>query len=89
MDDNISLSSSLNTFTDVFSEPSSLKSSRTVQKEPNKPPSEPMDNVEDKTSPSGGFKGQKLKTRGGYTCCVPGCYNNNKKNKDLHFYRFP
>lgn len=27
--------------------------------------------------------------KGRYTCCVPGCYNNNKKNKDLHFYRFP
>lgn len=55
---NIPLSSSFNTFTDIFSEPSSLKRSRTVQKEPNKPPSEHMDNVEDKTSPSDGFKGQ-------------------------------
>lgn len=48
-----------------------------------------MSNVEDKTSPSDGFKGKNLKTRGGYTCCVPGIYNNNKKNKYLHFYRSP
>lgn len=23
------------------------------------------------------------------TCCVPGCYNNTKKNRDLSFHRFP
>ena len=87
--DNFPRSSSLNSFTDVSSEPGSPKSFRTVQKEPNEPPPDYTNNVEDKTPPSDGFTGQNLKTRGGYTCCVPGCYNNNKKNKDLHFYRFP
>ena len=27
--------------------------------------------------------------KGGYTCCVPGCYSNTKKNKNLSFHRFP
>ena len=27
--------------------------------------------------------------RGGYTCCVPGCYSNMKKNKELSFHKFP
>ena len=27
--------------------------------------------------------------RGGYTCCVPGCHNNNKKNRELSFHKFP
>ncbi len=27
--------------------------------------------------------------RGGYTCCVPGCYNNTKKNKEFSFHKFP
>ena len=26
---------------------------------------------------------------GGYTCCVPGCYNNSKKQKGLSFHVFP
>ena len=26
---------------------------------------------------------------GGFTCCVPGCFSNNKKNADLSFYNFP
>ena len=26
---------------------------------------------------------------GGITCCVPECYNNNKRNKDLSFYVIP
>ena len=26
---------------------------------------------------------------GGFTCCVPGCFNNNKKNPELSFYNFP
>ena len=30
-----------------------------------------------------------LSNRGGYTCCVPGCYNNSKKNKELQFHGFP
>ncbi|XP_013394003.1 uncharacterized protein LOC106161553 [Lingula anatina] len=25
----------------------------------------------------------------GFTCCVPHCYNNNKKDRHLSFYRFP
>ncbi len=27
--------------------------------------------------------------RGGYTCCVPGCYNNNKKDKEVSCHKFP
>ena len=27
--------------------------------------------------------------RGGYSCCVPGCYSNTKKNKELSFHKFP
>ena len=26
---------------------------------------------------------------GGYTCCVPGCYANTKKNRELSFHKFP
>ena len=26
------------------------------------------------------------KTHGGFTCCVPGCFNNNKRNRELAFY---
>ena len=26
---------------------------------------------------------------GGYTCCVPLCYNNSKRNRDLSFYVIP
>ncbi|CAN7942884.1 unnamed protein product [Ixodes hexagonus] len=26
---------------------------------------------------------------GGFTCCVPGCFNNSTKHKDLGFYVFP
>ena len=25
----------------------------------------------------------------GFTCCVPGCFNNNKKEKQLKYYKFP
>ncbi|XP_028912467.1 THAP domain-containing protein 11 isoform X1 [Ornithorhynchus anatinus] len=25
----------------------------------------------------------------GFTCCVPGCYNNSHRDKTLHFYTFP
>uniref|UniRef100_A0A3B3WRK5 THAP domain-containing protein 11 n=1 Tax=Poecilia mexicana TaxID=48701 RepID=A0A3B3WRK5_9TELE len=25
----------------------------------------------------------------GFTCCVPGCYNNSHRDKDLRFYTFP
>ena len=31
----------------------------------------------------------KTKVRGGYTCCVPGCYSNSKKHKKLSFHKFP
>ena len=27
--------------------------------------------------------------RGGYTCCVPYCFSNSKKDKHLSFYSFP
>ena len=26
---------------------------------------------------------------GGFTCCVPGCASNNKRNPELSFYKFP
>ena len=26
---------------------------------------------------------------GGFTCCVPGCASNNKRNPELSFYNFP
>ena len=26
---------------------------------------------------------------GGFTCCVPGCFNNNKRNRNISFYVFP
>ena len=26
---------------------------------------------------------------GGFTCCVPGCARNNKRNPELSFYNFP
>ncbi|KAH8037954.1 hypothetical protein HPB51_019306 [Rhipicephalus microplus] len=26
---------------------------------------------------------------GGFSCCVPGCYNNSTRDKDLGFYVFP
>ncbi|XP_076159932.1 THAP domain-containing protein 11 [Alosa pseudoharengus] len=25
----------------------------------------------------------------GFTCCVPGCYNNSQRDRDLRFYTFP
>ena len=25
----------------------------------------------------------------GFTCCVPGCFTNNKRNLELSFYNFP
>ena len=34
------------------------------------------------------LKGKKAQ-RGGYTCCVPGCYNNTKKDRELSFHKFP
>ena len=27
--------------------------------------------------------------RGGYTCCVPGCYSNTKRDQELSFHKFP
>lgn len=26
---------------------------------------------------------------GGYTCCVPGCYSNTKRDQELSFHKFP
>ena len=26
---------------------------------------------------------------GAFTCCVPGCFSNSKRNKELKFYSFP
>ena len=31
----------------------------------------------------------KPKPRGGYTCCVPGCYSNSKKDTTLSFHKIP
>ena len=33
--------------------------------------------------------GKITSVRGGYTCCVPGCYTNTKKNRSLSFHQFP
>ena len=32
---------------------------------------------------------KKSKSSGGFTCCVPGCFNNNKRSPELSFYNFP
>ena len=32
---------------------------------------------------------QTTKPKGGYACCVPGCYSNTKRNKNLSFYMIP
>ena len=32
---------------------------------------------------------KKSKSSGGFTCCVPGCFNNNKQSPELSFYNFP
>ena len=33
---------------------------------------------------------RKRKTTGGVTCCVPGCYNNNREDRrDVHFHALP
>ena len=32
---------------------------------------------------------KSLSFQEGFTCCVPGCYNNSKRNKELSFYRIP
>ena len=31
----------------------------------------------------------KKALRGGYTCCVPGCYSNTKSDTRLSFHKFP
>ena len=36
-----------------------------------------------------GTVNSKTLDRGGFTCCVPLCYNNSKRNKDLSFYVIP
>ena len=43
-------------------------------------------------SESIGESQEKISTkclRGGYTCCVPGCYKNTKRNKEVSFHKFP
>ena len=32
---------------------------------------------------------KQTRVRGGYTCCVPGCYSNNKRDTTLSFHKFP
>ena len=41
--------------------------------------------------PGSSASGDEVKRalRGGYTCCVPGCYTNTKKNRELSFHKFP
>ena len=39
--------------------------------------------------PASGRNMQKGYLVGEYTCCVPGCYHNSKKDKHLSFYQFP
>ena len=31
----------------------------------------------------------KKALRGGYTCDIPGCYSNTKRDKELSFHKFP
>ena len=31
----------------------------------------------------------KKALRGGYTCCVPGCYSNAKRDMELSFHKLP
>jgi len=31
----------------------------------------------------------ETKPRGGYMCCVPGCYSNSKREKNLSYYVIP
>ena len=38
---------------------------------------------------SGETKPKKKSVRGGYTCCVPGCYSNTKRDQELSFHKFP
>ena len=33
--------------------------------------------------------GKRSGGHGGFTCCVPGCFSNNKKNPELFLYNFP
>ncbi len=43
-------------------------------------------------SESIGESQEKISTkclRSGYTCCVPGCYKNIKRNKKVSFHKFP
>ena len=42
----------------------------------------------DLTCGEAALKGKKAQ-RGGYTCCVPSCYNNTKKDRELSFHKFP
>ena len=38
---------------------------------------------------SGETEPKKKSVRGGYTCCVPGCYSNTKRDQELSFHKFP
>ena len=58
-----------------FETPESNKNSPTCASQSSGKSSKP------KSSTSGG--------RGGFTCCVPGCFSNNKRNPELSFYNFP
>ena len=46
-------------------------------------------NMEESTSTTGEVDEKKRKTWGGFTCCVPKCYNNSVRDKHLKFYVIP
>ena len=49
---------------------------------------EPVSSGSGEAVPEGEPAGKRT-NYGGITCCVPQCYNNNKRNKDISFYVIP
>ena len=47
--------------------------------------------IREKVNGNGGSRPRKTRSGGlgGYTCCVPGCFNNSKRHSYLSFYSFP
>ena len=47
--------------------------------------------IPEKVNGDGGSRPRKTRSGGlgGYTCCVPGCFNNSKRHSYLSFYSFP
>ena len=72
--------------------PSFLKNSCTVtdQGEQSRANSDPyQSSVSGPTSSAESVVAEKTGGQGGFTCCVPTCYSNSKKDKKLSFYAFP